>query len=604
MIPLLLSALLLPAPAAAQVDTGQLPASWRDETSAQRDARMAWWNAARFGMFVHWGPVALTGHEIGWSRGTQTPAAEYDALAARWNPAAFDADAWAQLAADAGMKYLVITTKHHDGFSLWDSAVSEHDLAATPFDRDLLAELAAACEARGVRFCTYYSLADWYHPDYAPQNMKQGGSGYALADGREPDMDRYVAFMKAQLAELVERYGTALFWFDGEWEAPWSIERGEDLRDFLWRLDPALIVNNRIGKGRSMDGGPLGPGDYDTPEQRIGAFRTEQRWETCMTIARQWAWKPDDPVKSLRECLRGLIRCAAGDGNFLFNIGPMADGAVEPEQAARLREMGAWLKENGDTIYGTRGGPWQCGEWGGATWRGDRVWLHLFDPSGPVLLPAFGQRIVSAELRGGGALEWNQDESGRVRLVVPESARSPIDTIVELRLEAPFHEFAAPGGPLSALEADPRFGQWISREASFFASSTSQWDPRDRHPLLLDPSPSNPEFVFHTDIEESPWIVIDLGAEFRLGGVAIDGRPGWPQRMEGLKVALSIDGVRWEPAWTADEARDRWELPLIGFEQTAATHGPTARYLRIGTAPAEPAPFHLRFVRVYGVLAE
>jgi len=596
---LLLSA--TPAAPLAQEPPPAPAASWREETPAQRDARMAWWNEARFGMFIHWGPVALTGREIGWSRGKQTPAADYDALPARWNPAAFDADAWAQLAADAGMKYLVITAKHHDGFSLWDSAVSEHDLAATSFDRDLLAELAAACERRGVRFCTYYSIADWYHPDYAPQNSKQGGPGYSLAEGLEPDMDRYVDFMKAQLAELVERYGTALFWFDGEWEEPWSIARGEDLRDFLWQLDPALIVNNRIGKGRSMDGGPLGPGDYDTPEQRIGAFRTDERWETCMTIARQWAWKPDDPVKSLRECLRGLIRCAAGDGNFLFNVGPMADGSIEPGQAARLREMGAWLKEYGDTIYGTPGGPWECGEWGGATWRGDKIWVHVFRWPGDLLvLPAFRQRIVDVKLLTSDAdFTWGHRlDNHRLVLSPPVGGSPPIDTIYELTVEAPVDRSADRGGPLPSFLGGPVAPDWISQDASFTASSTSEWDVPANHAQLLDPEPNAPAFSFHTAAELEPWIVIDLGEIKRVRFLAIENRPGYEERAGKPRLWLSQDGEKWGAAWKADEARDRWEIEI--FDGTPSGPGRRARYLKLETRHEVPTPFHLRSVRVYG----
>jgi len=295
------------------------------------------WQEMRFGMFIHWGPVSLTGHEIGWSRGKQTPIAEYDNLYKEFNPTKFNADEWVSVAKAAGMKYIVLTTKHHDGFCLWDTKFTDYNIMNSPFHRDVTKELADACRKQGIMFCAYHSICDWYHPDYPL------GSPGGKTKKPNPDMDRYNAYLKNQLAELLKNYGPlGVLWFDGDWEQPWTIERGTDLYAYLRKLQPTLIINNRISKARAGMAGTSAAGqfagDYDTPEQRIGGFQMNRPWETCMTICRQWSWKPDDTMKSLEQCLHTLIRTVAGDGNLLFNVGPTPTGEIEPRQIERLRK--------------------------------------------------------------------------------------------------------------------------------------------------------------------------------------------------------------------------------------------------------------------------
>ncbi|MFV1994097.1 MAG: alpha-L-fucosidase, partial [Verrucomicrobiales bacterium] len=315
----------------------------------------------RFGMFIHWGPVSLKGTEIGWSRGREVPVEEYDQLYRKFNPVKFDADAWARTAKEAGMKYLVLTAKHHDGFSLWPtrqrpwiSATKQREtpysIAQTPFKRDICKELSEACEKQGIAFCVYYSLADWYHYDWTPRYKDSRPTEGA-------DMDRYIEYMKAQCAELIANYDPELFWFDGDWIETWTPERGADLYRFLRNKKDRLLVNNRVGKGRrGMKAGKWVPaihaGDFDTPEQHIGKYSSNP-WETCMTIGEQWAWKPDDQIKSKAECIQSLVRANGANGNLLFNVGPMPDGRIEPRQVERLEQMGAWLKKYGESIYGT-----------------------------------------------------------------------------------------------------------------------------------------------------------------------------------------------------------------------------------------------------------
>ena len=325
----------------------------RIETPEQRDARMAWWRQAHFGMFIHWGLYAIpegewngkTNHAE-WIRHTaRIPLEQYDQLTAKFNPVQFNADAWVSSAKSAGMNYIVITSKHHDGFCLWPSDLTDFDAASTPFGRDILGELKAACDRQGIRLGFYYSIMDWHHPDYLPRRDWEKDRP---TDGA--DFDRYVVYMKGQLKELIERYNPALIWFDGEWENTWTHERGQDLYWYVRNLKPDLIINNRVDKGRQgmagLDKKGNWCGDFGTPEQVIppqGLPGVD--WESCMTMNDHWGWnKADDHWKSDEELLAKLADCKAKGGNFLLNVGPRPDGALPPQATERLKNIGIRLE--------------------------------------------------------------------------------------------------------------------------------------------------------------------------------------------------------------------------------------------------------------------
>ena len=318
---------------------------------------VAKWRQMRIGMFIHWGPVRLKGTEISWSRGAEVPIEEYDNLYKRFNPTKFDADRWVKVAKDAGVKYIVLTTKHHDGFCLWDTKQTDYNIMNSPLKRDVVKELAAACKKQGIAFGTYYSTCDWHHPDFPL------GSPGGQSKKPNPNLDRYEQYLRKQVQELIGNYGPlCTLWFDVPQE--FSVERGQGVVKWVRSLQPDIMINNRTGCA----------GDYDTPEQSVGNMQTERPWETCMTICQQWAWKPNDEMKSLKECLHVLIKTVGGDGNLLFNVGPMPDGEIEPRQVERLREMGQWLSKYGESIYGTRGGPFPRANWGVATYKGDTIY--------------------------------------------------------------------------------------------------------------------------------------------------------------------------------------------------------------------------------------
>ncbi|MDR1860676.1 MAG: alpha-L-fucosidase [Bacteroidales bacterium] len=386
------------------------------------DNRIERWKDARFGMFIHWGPVALKGTEIGWSRGQQVPVEEYDNLYKQFNPVKFNADEWVGVAKAAGMKYIVLTTKHHDGFCLWNTRQTTHNIMNSPFGRDVVKELAEACRRQGIPFGTYYSTCDWHHPDFPLTSP--GGK----VRRETSDIENYTLYLKRQVAELIVNYGPLFcLWFDVPQE--FDKARGERVIDFVRQLQPDVVINNRTGA----------PGDFGTPEQKVGEFNNNRPWETCMTIGDQWAWKPNERVKSLEQCLHALIRSVGGDGNFLFNVGPKPDGQIEPLQVERLKEMGEWLQKYGYTIYETRGGPVKPTDWGVSTRKGNKIYLHILKWDADkvkITLPPLGDaKITACKLVDGGKIKLTTQKDGKFRIEFASKELKPVNTIIEIELD-------------------------------------------------------------------------------------------------------------------------------------------------------------------------
>lgn len=392
----------------------------------------------RFGMFIHWGPVALRGTEIGWSRGNQVPFEDYDQLHKEFNPVLFNAEEWVKTAKNSGMKYLTITAKHHDGFCLWPTKFSDLNIMETPFKRDVVGELAAACKKHGLKFCVYFTVLDWHDPHYP----------YARAGTKEinatTDMAKFVATMKDELTEILTNYDPYMLWFDGNWDKEWTDAHAQEVYALLKQLKPDVIINNRL-KGISdfdrtrEDHTRLSSdaiGDYATPEQKIGALNMEYPWESCMTIANQWAWKPNDALKSTKECIQTLAKTAAGNGNLLFNVGPMLDGRIEARQINRLKEMGDWLNTYGESIYGTKGGPFIPNNIYASTRKGNILYVHVFNRKEDVLtLPALkGVKIKKAHILNGDAITFSQSATGSIALNLPARLPNADNTVIVLEL--------------------------------------------------------------------------------------------------------------------------------------------------------------------------
>jgi alpha-L-fucosidase len=383
----------------------------------------------RFGMFIHWGPVTLRGTEISWSRNNEVAQDDYDSLYREFNPVLFNAETWVKTAKDAGMKYLTITSKHHDGFCLWPTAYSSYNIMNTPFKRDVVGELAKACKKYDIKFCIYFTVLDWHDADYPIHNPHK-----SVVDS-SADMNKFVARMKNELKEVVTKYHPYMLWFDGNWESPWKQDYAVDVYSFLKKLDPNVIVNNRLSMSKLQDSMiSVRAGDYNTPEQRIGELDMTQPWESCMTIANQWAWKPNDHMKSLKECIQTLAKSSGGNGNLLFNVGPMLDGRIEARQVTRLKEMGAWLNKYGESIYTTRGGPYKPSKEYAATRKGNKIYLHIFEAKQTLALPAIpGRKIEKAYFLKGAAVTYKQDNNG-VTIDLPAQLADANDTVIVLEL--------------------------------------------------------------------------------------------------------------------------------------------------------------------------
>jgi alpha-L-fucosidase len=368
------------------------PARPGNESHAEKDARMQWWREARFGLFIHWGLYAVPAGE--WKGNTdygewirtsaKIPLNEYEGFVKKFNPVRFDPDAWVKLAKKAGMKYIVITSKHHDGFCLFDTKQTDFSVMSTPFRRDVMKALSEACKREGMKICWYHSIMDWHHSDYLPRREWETDRPDSGAD-----FGRYIRYMKAELKELLTNYGpVGVLWFDGEWESTWNTTYGRELYDYVRALQPGIIINNRVGAGRSgMEGftkeGEFS-GDFGTPEQEVPATGLPGiDWETCMTMNDHWGYNSHDANwKSSKELIRTLVDVASKGGNFLLNIGPTSEGVFPSASIGRLDTIGAWMNAHGASIYGTNASPFRSLPWGRCTQRrtstGTTLYLHVF----------------------------------------------------------------------------------------------------------------------------------------------------------------------------------------------------------------------------------
>lgn len=430
------------------------------------DSRLEWWQEARFGMFIHFGLYAIPAGKWGeatshgeWIRDTaRIPKDEYSKFVEQFNPVDFDAQAIVKAAKDAGMGYIVITSKHHDGFALFDSKASDFDVMATPFKRDIMKELSHAAKTQDVRMCWYYSIMDWYHPDYQPRRpwepAVRAGDPENTPNSKpnsKPDFDRYTDFMKAQLRELLTAYGDiGILWFDGQWEHNWNNDRGRDLYKFVRGIQPNIIINSRVGREGGdfgLDRTSAGLGDYATPEQVIpDKAITHQPWETCMTMNRHWGFNAaDQDFKSTSDLIRKLCDIAGKGGNFLLNVGPDARGRIPQASMERLADIGVWMKSHGESIRGTVAGPLaSTPAWGAVTARplpggnGDtRLYVHIFNGPGEYLLPGLLNKVTRVQVMNGGATTASARTTASCEgvTVILDAMTNPHATVVMLDLE-------------------------------------------------------------------------------------------------------------------------------------------------------------------------
>ncbi len=414
-------------------------------------ANQAWFTDARFGMFIHWGVYCLLGKGEWVMHNEEMTVEEYEKLPPRFNPVGYDPAKWVSLARTAGMNYITITSKHHDGFAMWDSKVSPYNIVdATPYGRDVLKMLADECKKQEMGLFFYHSHLDWHHPDYYPR----GRTGQHSGRPESGDFNRYLDYMDAQVAELAGGdYGDLKgFWFDGWWDQKVNREdkadrsthvdwRLQQTYDLIHELQPAAIIGNNHhvapfpGEGFQMF-------ERDLPGSNTAGFNTTEigslPLETCDTINGSWGYNAaDDAWKSPTELIHYLVRAAGFDANLLLNVGPTDLGTFQPEVEDRLSAMGEWTSRYGDTIYGTRGGPTVPADWGVTTRKENRIFVHVLDPEANdrLTLPGTSDLSVASTTVFGSDAPVSFASEGDLELALNGIARDPVDTVLVIELD-------------------------------------------------------------------------------------------------------------------------------------------------------------------------
>jgi alpha-L-fucosidase len=407
-----------------------------EAVSPERAAARQWFQNAKFGMFIHWGVYSLLGQGEWVMQNRSIPVNSYEWLASTFNPVKFNAHDWVALAKSAGVRYITITSRHHDGFSMFATHATRYNIVDwTPFHRDPLKELADECHAQGIKLFFYYSQLDWHNADYWPR----GGTGHDTGRPDSGDWNRYIDFMNAQLTELLTNYGSiGGIWFDGMWDKPdadWQLPRTYAL---IHRLQPAALIVPNHHKA-PLPGEDVQTFEQDLPGANTAGFNTRQvgalPLETSLTMNDSWGFNiTDKKFKSVGDLIGYLARAAGANANLLLNIGPRPDGTIQPAATERLRAIGEWLARNGQSIYGTRGGPLPPRAWGVTTQRGDTVFVHVLNwPDRVLALPDFGRRITRAAMLVGGARVDVARSASGVTLTMPANqAADSLDRVIVL----------------------------------------------------------------------------------------------------------------------------------------------------------------------------
>jgi alpha-L-fucosidase len=398
-----------------------------------------WFQDARFGLFIHWGVYSVLGDGEWVMNNRKIRADDYEKLPAFFNPTSFDAAEWVRMVKAAGMKYITITSKHHDGFAMFDSKVSDWDIVdRTPYKKDVLKQLADECHKQGIKLFFYHSQLDWHHPDYYPR----GRTGNDAARPASGTWNRYLDYMDAQLSELLTNYGEiGGIWFDGWWDRPDADWRLSKTYSLIHKLQPAALIGSNHHR-KPFAGEDFQMFEKDLPGQNTAGFSADSQvgqlpLETCDTINGAWGFNlTDRRYKSAKDLIHYLVRAAGANANFLLNVGPMPSGKIQPEFVEILGQIGQWTTKYGDSIYGTRGGPIPPRQWGVTTRKGNTIYVHVLDwPDTSLLLPTLPGKIAAARLlKDGQAVPFVQQAQG-VILTVPIERRDPIDTVVALELQ-------------------------------------------------------------------------------------------------------------------------------------------------------------------------
>jgi alpha-L-fucosidase len=429
--------------------------------------RLAWWKDAKFGMFIHWGLYAIPGRAEWVMHNERIPIPEYEKLRSQFNPTKYDPEEWVKLAKEAGMKYIVITSKHHDGFCMFDSALTDYDCMSTPAKRDFIGDLVKACRKQGIKIMFYYSLIDWHHPHYVPKP-----DWVEDPPGHERDFNKYLEYMFGQIRELCEKYKPDGFWFDGQWEHSAEEWRAKELSEMILSILPNAVIGGHEDF--------LFPGDFFIFYEYVPGKCGQRLWETCMPINRNWGYHAQDNAhKSVRQLIQTLVEIASKGGNFLLNVGPMPTGEIQPEFVVRLKQMGAWLKRYGDAIFSTEPSPFLSLEppVRGCTVKGNKLFFHFFEyPTARVEIWGLKTKVNKAYImKDNTPVEFKQ-RGLKLVLDCPPIVPDPYDTIIVLELAGkPEVDLAVRQGAKGEVELSAKLAQINGRTAYVDNDSITYW---------------------------------------------------------------------------------------------------------------------------------
>ena len=498
--------------------------------TAPKKAREAW-KDARFGMFIHWGPISQLGKQLSHSRyspshhkgGKPYKVAPikpevYDIQYKTFNPVKFDPDKIIKLAKSAGVAYVVFTAKHHAGFSMFDSKVTDYDIMSAPYKKDIVKMLSDACHQNGVKFGFYYSPRDWHNPDCDSDNHH----------------DRYIKFFKAQMHELLTHYGPIYeIWFDGLGPGKWG-NTSKEIMSAIRKLQPNAMVNDRGGAGA----------DFYTPEHDISYFNNKEPWEACHTTTGQWGYNPKVHAKKLSQLMEILLYTWGSDGNILLNIGPMGDGSMNPEEITRFEQLAKWWKIHGETsIRNSRGGPYTPGPWGVSTCKDNRIFLHIFrwPKSETITFPAIkGLKLKSARLLTGKKVTATTTPKGYT-ISLPKSDRENIVTTVELLFD----------GNTRSVKPRPRVESLTTK-----AVLTASQNQENLENLRDQNASTNWQASFKKGIKEG-WIEAKFKKPVTIGSFYIGRGDEWSAR---VTVALQVPDKngKWKTV-SSKKLKLKWE---------------------------------------------
>ncbi len=580
-----------------------------NQTLAQKNERLQWFRDAKLGMFIHWGPCTIGKREIGWGRKANKPwdisnhgprqtDSIYDNYYKEFNPVDYNPTQWVQTAKQAGVKYMVLITKHHDGFSLYDTKYSDYNIMNSPYHKDIIKAFVDACHKGGMKVGLYYSTRDWYHPDYLVGDNK-----------------KYDQFYRNQIRELLTNYGKIdVMWFDHIGGRDWTKWRMDSLYTMMYELQPHLIVNNRaalfIGNGAAAlpKADPVIPelktmtaGDYYTPEGRIGSMDIKRDWESCIHIGQGWSYRGEDYFTPVKDCISMLVSCTTGGGNLLLNYDPTPLGTFPKQEQIIAKKMGEFTAKYGKAIYGTRSGPFTNGLWGGSTHKSNKIYLFVKSwDNDQISLSALPLKIQKANLLMGGQRVNFKQTDKQISFSVPSSMRDTLYTVLELTMDKTVPDTLLVGSRSSIFSDAVTYGKVINGNATLSLSSAhSVQNNAKKNSAFLNNSSIAADYAFCTAEELNPYVTINLQAVKNVTGIAISNRPGIKTDAT-LNVKVSTDSINWQSVYSTKYNKDYWEVPVTQLKTGAEVLGKPVKYIRIETIGVKPSVLQLRKAEVYG----